>query len=152
MPIFLEGLMTGAGLIIAIGAQNSYVLIQSIKRNHHFLLAGICALIDVILISTGVLGVGTLIASNQTLSLLASLGGGLFLLWFGFGSARAAFGHNAIQIDDSQPRASLKKSLFTVLAVSLPNPHVYLDTLVLLGATTGTSLGSGRYCSGLGAS
>lgn len=149
--IYLQGLMTGAGLIIAIGAQNAYVLVESLRRNHHFLLAGICALIDILLISAGVLGVGTLVASSPILRLIASLGGAAFLIWFGAGSARAVFRREALEALPGGAPKTFKKTLFGLLAVSLLNPHVYLDTMIMLGAISGSYPGNGRYFFGLGA-
>lgn len=152
LAIYFQGLFMGAGLIIAIGAQNAYVLMQAVRRNHHFLLAGICALIDMTLIGVGVSGVGTFIASSQTLRLIASLGGAAFLLWFGFGAARSARQSIHMNIEGSAgPKDNLKKILLALLAVSLLNPHVYLDTVVMLGAISGSYPGNGRYIFGLGA-
>lgn len=142
----------GAGLIIAIGAQNAYVLMQAVRRNHHFLLAAICALIDITLIGVGVAGVGTIIASSHMLRLIASLGGALFLIWFGWGAARSALAEKSMRVDiNASPPGSLKKTLFALFAVSLLNPHVYLDTVVMLGAISGSYPGMGRYVFGTGA-
>lgn len=149
--VYLQGLVTGAGLIIAIGAQNAYVLVESLRRNHHFLLAGICALIDILLISAGVLGVGTLVASSPILRLVASLGGAAFLIWFGAGSARAVFRREALEALPGGVPKTLKKTVIGLLAVSLLNPHVYLDTMIMLGAISGSYPGNGRYFFGLGA-
>ncbi len=150
--VYIQGLFMGASLIIAIGAQNAYVLVQALRRNHHFLLAGICALIDALLIAVGVLGVGTLVASSQALRLTAGLGGAAFLLWFGYGAAKAARAQNSMELNTAlATNVSLKKTLLTLLAVSLLNPHVYLDTVVMLGAISGNYPGAGRYLFGAGA-
>ena len=77
----VQGLVTGAGLIIAIGAQNAFVLGQGLRREHPWLVAFICTACDVLLIALGGLGVGQLIASQATLMILARLGGALFLVW-----------------------------------------------------------------------
>lgn len=151
LSVYIAGLATGAGLIIAIGAQNAYVLVESLRRNHHFLLAGICALIDIALIAAGVLGIGTLVASSQVLRIGASLGGAAFLLWFGAGSFRAIFKQESLQTSPGGQPKSLKKTVLGLLAVSLLNPHVYLDTMIMLGAISGSYPGNGRYVFGLGA-
>lgn len=140
----------GAGLIIAIGAQNAYVLVEALRRNQHFLLAAICALIDAALIAAGVLGLGSAVAASPTLRLVTGLGGAAFLLWFGWGSARAALRADAMNLAEGGARPTLKKTVLGLLAVSLLNPHVYLDTVVMLGSISG-SYGAGRHVFGLGA-
>ena len=151
LTVYFQGLATGASLIIAIGAQNAYVLVEAVRHNHHFLLAGICALIDAALIGAGVLGIGSMVASSQVLRLIAGLGGAAFLLWFGFGAARAVFKQEAIDATAGGAPKGLKKTVLGLLAVSLLNPHVYLDTVVMLGAISGSYAGDGRYVFGLGA-
>lgn len=149
--VYLQGMGMGASLIIAIGAQNAYVLVESVRRNHHFLLAGICALIDALLIAAGVLGLGSLVASNDVLRIGASLGGAAFLLWFGASSMRAACKQGTLEAKAGSGPSGLKKTVLGLLAVSLLNPHVYLDTVVMLGAISGSYAGQGRYFFGLGA-
>ncbi len=130
---YLQGFGMGAGLIVAIGAQNAFVLSQSIRKNHHWSVAGLCALIDLTLISVGVGGLGAVIASNHLLQQGAALGGTLFLLWFGAGSLRAACRDQCLEAQATAPH-SFGRAMAATLAVSLLNPHVYLDTVVLLGA------------------
>lgn len=151
LSIYTQGLFMGAGLIIAIGAQNAFVLVQAVKRQHHFLLAAICALIDAILIIIGVLGVGTFIAENIWLHFGASLLGGLFLIYFGLRSFRSIFISQALQTDYAANAASLRSVLITLFAVTLLNPHVYLDTVIMLGAISGTFGEVGRFYFGAGA-
>src|SRR4051812_9380574 len=88
---FMEGCGTGAGLIIAIGAQNAFVLKQGIMKNHVFITVLICALIDATLISIGVGGFGALLTTNTLLLTIARWGGALFLFYYGFRSFRAVF-------------------------------------------------------------
>ncbi len=140
----------GAGLIVAIGAQNAFVLSQSIRRNHHWAVAGLCALLDVLLITAGVGGLGALIASSEWLQRLSALGGAVFLIWFGFTSLRAAFGEEILEASGAEPH-SFSRVMAGTLAVSLLNPHVYLDTVVLLGAIGGQFAGGDRLRFGLGA-
>lgn len=149
--IYLQGLAIGASLIIAIGAQNAYVLMQALRRNHHFLLAGLCALLDALLIGVGVMGVGTLVASSSILRIISSLGGAVFLVWFGYGAAKAALQTNTLETANAASPQGLKKTMLGLLAVSLLNPHVYLDTVVMLGAISGNYAGNGRWFFGLGA-
>ncbi len=150
--IFLKGLGMGASLIIAIGAQNAFVLVQGIRRNHHVPVAGLCALLDAILISAGVLGLGTLVASSPVLRLIAGIGGALFLFIFGLKSLLRVRKRQSLQADTTaENQRSLQRTLLATLAVSLLNPHVYLDTVVMLGVISGNYAGNGRYLFGLGA-
>jgi len=140
----------GTGLIVAIGAQNAFVLTQAVKRNHAMPVAALCATLDALLIAAGVLGIGTLVASNAILQTAASLGGAAFLLWFGARSLADAFKNHSLEANKST-RQALGPTLSATLAVSLLNPHVYLDTVIMLGAVSGNFPGTGRYWFGLGA-
>jgi L-lysine exporter family protein LysE/ArgO len=131
---FVEGWGTSSGLIIAIGAQNAFVLKQGILRNYVFVTALICAVIDATLISLGVGGLGALLTSNILLLNTARWGGAAFLAYYGFRSFRSAFKTESLKIDVNSGRPNLKMTLITVFALSLLNPHVYLDTVVLLGS------------------
>ncbi len=131
---FLEGCGTGAGLIIAIGAQNAFVLKQGILKNYVFITVLICAIIDALLISLGVGGFGAILTSNSLLLSLARWGGAAFLTYYGFRSFRAVFKSESLKLRSGSERLDLKMTIGTVLALSLLNPHVYLDTVVLLGS------------------
>jgi L-lysine exporter family protein LysE/ArgO len=147
---FLTGMGTGGGLILAIGAQNAFVLSQGLRKNHVVLIPLICAVCDAVLVAIGVAGVGTYIASNQVLSQVAGIGGALFLFCYGIGSFRSALsGH---QLDaDQQAATSLKAAVFTTLAVTLLNPHVYIDTLLLVGSIASQFPAPGHLVFGAGA-
>jgi len=131
-------LALGASLIIAIGAQNALVLRQGIKREHVFAVAGTCTLIDWILIALGAGGFGSLIALFPSLTTVAAWGGAIFLVFYGALSFRSAFKTETLSAEDNHGREPVMNSLASVLAatvaVSLLNPHVYLDTVVLLGS------------------
>ncbi len=133
---FFKGLFTGAGLIMAIGAQNAFVLTQGLRRQHHWSIAGLCSLIDAVLIVLGVAGMGVLISQSPLFLNLATWGGALFLLWYGSNALRSAFKDQTLQTQESKV-SSLSTALLTTLALSLLNPHVYLDTVVLLGSIGG---------------
>ena len=139
----------GAGLIIAIGAQNAFVLTQGIRRNHAVPVAGLCALIDALLITAGVCGMGRLVTESELLKGIAAFGGAAFLLWFGARSLAEAFKDNCLAAHSASIQG-LGPTLVATLAVSLLNPHVYLDTVVMLGAISG-NYGQGRYAFGAGA-
>jgi L-lysine exporter family protein LysE/ArgO len=130
----LEGFVTGAGLIIAIGAQNAFVLKQGILQNHVLTAVLISSVIDAIMISLGVGGFGQILTSNNFLLALARWGGAAFLVYYGLRSLRAVFKTESLKISKERSILNLKKTVTTALALSLLNPHLYLDTVVLLGS------------------
>jgi L-lysine exporter family protein LysE/ArgO len=133
---YLDGLFLSAGLIMAIGAQNAHVLRMGLKGEHIGLTVSACILIDITLICLGVAGVGALIQASPTLLAVAKWGGAAFLLWYGLRSWRSVFANAALTLQAAPPLSS-RQALASVLALSLLNPHVYLDTVVLLGAIGG---------------
>ncbi len=144
LTIFLNGLGVTAGLIMAIGAQNIHVLRTGIRREHVGLTVVTCILIDTVLIGLGVAGVGSLVQTSPTLLAVAKWGGAAFLLWYGLRSWRSVFNGSAMQIEADKVSISKRQALISVLALSLLNPHVYLDTVVLLGAIGGGFAPAGR--------
>jgi L-lysine exporter family protein LysE/ArgO len=135
LPILLEGFGLGAGLIVAIGAQNAFVLRQGLRRSYLFATASICTLSDMTLIALGVAGLGSIIAQTPILTFAATWGGAVFLLFYGFRSFRSAAQPGALQAESASQRpSSLRRTLLAALAFSLLNPHVYLDTVVILGS------------------
>jgi len=147
---FLKGFGTGSGLIIAIGAQNAFVLSQGVKRNHYIIIPLICAVCDALLIILGVTGVGTLVASSKPLSLIAGIGGAGFLFIYGIGSFRSAIKGESLSLTQ-KTRSSLKTIILTTLGVTLLNPHVYLDTVILLGSISSQFKRPGHIFFGAGA-
>ena len=140
-----QGLILGLGMIIPIGAQNSYILSQGIKRNHHFLAATICMLCDVLLIGLGIFGGGKLIASSEWLMLLIGWGGVTFLVVYAVMSFKNVW-RNQYQVATHIAAAnSRKKIIGTTFAVTLLNPHVYLDTVMILGSVGGTFDGNEKW-------
>ena len=131
MQAFLAGLGLSASLIVAIGAQNSFVLAQAILRNHALPVAALCSLLDALLIAAGVCGLGARVAENIILKNVAALGGAVFLLCFGARSLANSRREQNLGAG-AAPGAGLGHTLATALAVSLLNPHVYLDTVVML--------------------
>ncbi|WP_031479254.1 LysE/ArgO family amino acid transporter [Maridesulfovibrio frigidus] len=147
---YLQGFGTGGGLIVAIGAQNAFVLTQSIKKNHHLKVCLVCALCDAVLISLGVFGTGDLVASNPMLLKPAAWGGALFLAWYGFGSFRSAIKGGKLETEEATT-TGVRSIIMLTLAITLLNPHVYLDTIVMLGSISGQYSGDARYFFGFGA-
>lgn len=142
MPLltsFLQGLGTGAGLIMAIGAQNAHVLRTGLTRQHVALTVATCIAIDALAIAAGVAGMGALIQNNPVLLAVARGGGAAFLAWYGLAAARRALRNDAALAADSglAMGTTARAALGAVLAVSVLNPHMYLDTVVLLGSLGG---------------
>ena len=146
-----NGLVIALGLIMAIGAQNAFVLSQALRREHHLWVAGVCVFFDVLLVACGVYGLAQLLISSPVLLLIARWGGVLFLSCYGALALRRAFRKNTLEAAAIRPAQSLQAVVMTTLAVTLLNPHVYLDTVIMLGAISGNCAGSGRYFFGLGA-
>lgn len=131
---FLEGCGTGASLIIAIGAQNAFVLKQGILKNHVFATALFCAITDALLITIGVAGFGELLTLNPILLVIAKWGGAAFLFYYGLRAFWSVFSDHSLKINQKEPALpSLKETILILCALSFLNPHVYLDTVVLLG-------------------
>lgn len=151
MSFYLKGLGLGAGLIVAIGSQNAHVLRMGIKRQHVGLTVLVCILCEAVLISVGVAGVGTMVETSPSLLALARWGGALFLIWYGLRAWRSALGRHALNAAPHTAAIGAREALITVLAVTLLNPHVYLDTVVLLGAIGGQQGQEGKWWFALGA-
>lgn len=153
MTVFLQGLGTGAGLIIAIGAQNAFVLSQGVRKQYVWIVAFICALCDGLLIFSGAAGVGKMVTANPVLKEITAWGGALFLFYYGMKSLRSAIAGGALKRSaEKSNNDTLLKVVGATLAVTLLNPHVYLDTLVLVGSISGQFGEQGRFIFALGAS
>ena len=146
----LSGLGFGLSLIIAIGAQNAFVLRQGLRREHVLPVVAVCAISDAILIAVGVGGLGTLIQLAPWLLVVVRIGGAVFLLAYAVIAARRALRPSKLVTDEQGVRSPLWPTVLTVLALTWLNPHVYLDTIVLLGSVAGTH-GADRWWFGLGA-
>ena len=146
----IEGFLLGASLIVAIGAQNAFVLRQGLLGQHVGPVVAFCGLSDALLIGLGVAGAGGLVAGQPALLTMASVTGAAFLLVYGFKAAR-----NACTRRSMEAQASGAPELGSVLAKSAAftflNPHVYLDTVVLVGSLSGRHADNGRWIFGLGA-
>lgn len=155
MLTVLAGLGLGLSLIVAIGAQNVFVLRQGIRREHVLAVVVICALSDAALIAAGVAGLGFVISAAPWLVVVARWAGALFLLTYGILAARRAWRGGeelVVETSDSSPSASLASSgvtatltrtrltpvILTTLALTWLNPHVYLDTVLMLGSIAAT--------------
>jgi len=144
------GFFLGVSLIVAIGAQNAFVLRQGLLRQHVFILCTICALSDTLLIIFGVFGFGTLVLQAEWLIDAVTIGGVIFLFVYGFMAFRRVMSPDAMQAA-SQGAGNLAKAITTCLALTYLNPHVYLDTVVLLGGLSASYQGVDRAAYGVGA-
>jgi len=152
--IFLKGMVLGASLIIAIGLQNAFILRQGIKNRHIFASALTASSIDVLLIGAGVLGFGYLIEQHPDLIQWITWGGAAFLVFYGIKSLMSAF--KPAQLNDEDAKGSIKdgsvkETILIILGISLLNPHVYLDTVVLIGGLSASYGDIGKYYFGGGA-
>ncbi len=129
----LIGFLASFTLIAAIGAQNAFVLRQGIRREHVLPVVAVCTVSDIVLISAGIAGFGALISAHPNVVDIAKFGGAAFLIGYGLLAARRALRPSALTPSESAP-ARLIEVVVTCLALTFLNPHVYLDTVVLLGA------------------
>lgn len=146
----LSGFLLGASLIVAIGAQNAFILRQGLLRQHVFILCLICAASDALLIGAGVAGLGTLISQSPNLIMVVTVGGALFLFSYAIIAFRRALKPEVLQAAKTG-EARLWPAVAACLAFTFLNPHVYLDTVVLLGSLSASYDGQARLAFGLGA-
>jgi L-lysine exporter family protein LysE/ArgO len=149
LSALLAGFFLGGSLIIAIGAQNAFVLRQGLLQQHVFALALFCAASDAFLILLGVAGFGEAIRTAPALLKVVTWGGAAFLLWYGFTAFRRALNANALETGQGGG-LSLQAALAQCAAFTWFNPHVYLDTVVLVGGIS-TTFGDNRWWYALGA-
>ncbi|MCV7281554.1 amino acid transporter [Mycolicibacterium flavescens] len=147
-PLVL-GFLTSFALIAAIGAQNAFVLRQGIRGEHVLAVVAVCTVSDILLITAGIAGFGALISAHPEAIALAKFGGAAFLIGYGLLAARRAWRPSALTPSERTP-ARLLEVLLTCLALTWLNPHVYLDTVVLLGALANEHR-DGRWLFGVGA-
>lgn len=147
--VVLTGFATTMTLIAAIGAQNAFVLRQGIRGEHVMPVVALCAVSDLVLIFAGIAGFGALIAAHPDVVVLAKYGGALFLIGYGLLAARRATRPGTLTPLDAAP-ARLAGVVATCLALTFLNPHVYLDTVILLGALANEHR-DGRWFFGIGA-
>ena len=154
MPPTLAAIVAGFGLglslIVAIGAQNAFVLRQGLRREHVGPIVAFCAVADALLMVAGIAGLAQLLGSRPTLALVLTLGGAAFLTVYGLRALTRAFKPAALQAADGNAPMTLKQALAQTAAFTLLNPHVYLDTVVLVG-TVGAGFGAARWWFAAGA-
>lgn len=146
-----QGFALGAGLIVAIGAQNVFVLTQGARGHRPWLVAGVCSGCDALLIALGVGGVGSLASGSPWVVTLLTLCGAAFLLAYGLRALKSSLRGESLGLDEDSPRPSTRAILLMALGVSLLNPHALLDTVVLIGGLASRLDAPGRASFGLGA-
>jgi len=144
------GLGLGLSLIVAIGAQNAFVLRQGIRAKHVFAVVAICTLSDLVLIFLGISGVGLVIARFPVGLAVVRWLGAAFLVCYGLLAARRAFLGGRLEVEEGANGSTLRSVVLTTLALTWLNPHVYLDTVLLLGSVANTH-GDARWAFGVGA-
>ena len=132
---FIPGFLTGLSLIVAIGAQNAFVIRQGLARQHVFLVVIICTLSDLTLIAFGAGGLGKIVQSNASFLEVIRWFGVAYLTWFGIKTLRSVFKKEKL-ITSEYSSESIGKIARTTLALTWLNPHVYLDTVILLGTVS----------------
>lgn len=140
MELILKGAIISGSLIMAIGGQNAFVLKQGLLRENIFVVVLTCFLCDVALMTVGVLGLGSIISKNEWLSWLLAASGSLFLFWYGYRSFYSALkSSNALnEATSSSEEKGIGRAILITLSITLLNPHVYLDTVVVVGGVAGT--------------
>jgi len=146
----LAGFVASAGLIVAIGSQNAFVLRQGLLQRNVGMVVLTCALGDIVLILCGVLGVGALVREWPALLQVLRFGGAMFLGVYGLMAARRAWaGSSGLAPADGS--TSSRRVLLACLAFTFLNPHVYLDTMILLGSLSTRYAGMGQWAFAVGA-
>ncbi|MBE1159324.1 LysE/ArgO family amino acid transporter [Dyella acidiphila] len=148
----LAGLLLGASLIVAIGAQNAFVLRQGLLQAHRFPVALFCALSDAVLIAAGVGGLGIAVGQHPRVLMAIACIGALVLLWYGVQALRRAIHPQALTPDTHTDTRSVWRVLATCAGFTWLNPHVYLDTVLLIGSLASAWPATGpRLLFGIGA-
>ena len=135
LSMLLKGVFLSGSLIVAIGSQNAFLLKSGLKKQHVFTVATLCLLGDVLLMTLGIFGIGAIIQSHAMAQIVLGSLGAAFLTWYGLSSLRSALqSQHAMQVSThDEPQISKASIILTTLAITFLNPHVYLDTVVVIG-------------------
>lgn len=151
VPVLATGFGVGLSLIVAIGAQNAYVLRQGIRVEHVLPIVAICAISDAVLILAGITGIGTIVERAPVALAVIRWAGAAFLVGYGLLAARRVFATQSLGAGNGGAPSSLRTAVLTVLAMTWLNPHVYLDTVLLVGSIANTHGPTDRWSFGAGA-
>jgi L-lysine exporter family protein LysE/ArgO len=133
-PVFVQGMVLSLGLIVAIGAQNAFVLRQGLRREHVGSVVAFCAVADALLITAGVLGMAQALGDRPELAKALALGGAAFLALYGWRALQRARQASSLDVTESGQSLSRGAAMAQAAAFTLLNPHVYLDTVLLVGS------------------
>lgn len=147
---FLTGIGSGLSLIVAIGAQNAFVLRQGIRREHVLSVVLICGLTDALLETLGIAGIGLVVERAPIVLEIVRWGGVAFLLWYAWSAARRSLKPEVLVAGGLGEARSLKSVVLACLAITYLNPHVYLDTMVLMGSIGNAQGDPGKWWFALG--
>ena len=152
LSAFLTGLFLGLSLIVAIGAQNAFVIRSGILRNHIFYIALFCAISDSLLIIIGIAGISFFLKDfmNEFSNIIFGFSA-LWLFSYGLLRIRSALINNSITVDNNSKSSSLLKAISIVAVFTFVNPHVYLDTMILIGSISQQFLDTNRIYFAIGA-
>lgn len=134
LSVFFQGVAMGAALILPLGPQNAFVMNQGVRRQYHLMTAALCTLSDIVLICGGIFGGSALLNQSALLLNVVTWGGVAFLLWYGWGALRTAFSGDVQLASAAALKQGRWRIVATMMAVTWLNPHVYLDTFVVLGS------------------
>ena len=148
--IWLEGFVISIALIFAIGPQNVFVLRQGLMKEHVFITCLICSISDAFLIGVGVLGLGTFLSSIDEIAMWMSIMATIFLTTYGILRIKSSLNPESIKVEGDSSN-SINATVFSALAFTFLNPHVYVDTLLLIGGTSSSYLGDEKLAFGAGA-
>ena len=147
---FISGFLISISLILALGPQNVFVLRQGLLRSHVFAACLICSISDALLIAAGVLGVGLFISEIEELAIWMSVGAALFLIAYGILRTKSAFNPKGMEVGEGESK-DLWPTILAGLAFTYLNPHVYVDTLLLIGGASSSYAGDEKLMFGIGA-
>ncbi|ATZ12568.1 arginine exporter ArgO [Erwinia amylovora] len=147
---YFQGVALGLALILPLGPQNAFVMNQGVRRQYHLMTAALCTLSDILLICAGIFGGSALLSQSVLLLSLITWSGVAFLLWYGAGALRTACSGDIQLASAAALKHSRWRIVATMLAVTWLNPHVYLDTFVVLGSLGGQLPPEGRRWFALG--
>jgi len=147
---FISGFLISISLILALGPQNVFVLRQGLLRTHVFAACLVCSISDALLIAAGVLGVGLFISEIEELATWMSVGAALFLIAYGILRIKSAFNPKGMEVEEGESK-DLWPTILSGLAFTYLNPHVYVDTLLLIGGASSSYVGDEKLMFGIGA-
>ncbi len=147
---FVSGFLISISLILALGPQNVFVMRQGLLRSHVFAACLVCSISDALLIGAGVLGVGLFISEMEELAIWLSIGASIFLIFYGCLRIKSALNPKGLEVGDNESQ-DLWPTILAGLAFTYLNPHVYVDTLFLIGGASSSYVGDEKLMFGVGA-